>query len=524
MDSVIKLTKYLPRVDSKGNNRLAVQLVSVAAVSSILYATYKSVSDDNKKRQITSKEIPTPNSSYPYFGHMLSLGDSPWNTITQWHQELGPIIKLKMGAQTWIIVDDPALAHKIFVSNGAETSYRPKMVFPYKLSSMGGKGLVFSQPGAGLKENRTAALTVLAPRMIVDHYMGSIKHESVKLISRLMEDSKAEGGVDPIKSLELNSLNVIFSACFGKKYDSVNDPEFVAVSRLIEKGIKLAGVENDLATFLPAFSFVDYLAGSQVKMREFLDVEREPIMRGLVREAALREGPNVIKSLQEEAFQFTEDEVMILAIDLVGAGTDTISITLLWIFAILCHHPDVQEKAAREIDDFIASNQRTPDFTERTQVPYCISVIKECMRLRPTTPFGVPHAVVKDVEVNGYIIPGGSTVMVNMLSMHRQAHIYPDPEVFKPERFMNNLKTMQSAANGKLEERDHFNFGFGRRVCPGIYLAECELFYAFMQVFSRATIEPAGKMPDIDSSRNGGLTIPPLHYKVKFVKRESSLI
>lgn len=88
--------------------------------------------------------------------------------------------------------------------------------------------------------------------------------------------------------------------------------------------------------------------------------------------------------------------VIVIKVDLVGAGTDTISITLLWIFAILCHHPDVQEKAAREIDEFIESNQRTPDFTERTQVPYCISAIKECMRLRPTTPFGVPHAVAKD--------------------------------------------------------------------------------------------------------------------------------
>lgn len=83
-------------------------------------------------------------------------------------------------------------------------------------------------------------------------------------------------------------------------------------------------------------------------------------------------------------------------VDLVGAGTDTISITLLWIFAILCHYPEVQEKAAKEIDEFIALNQRTPDFTERTQVPYCISVIKECMRFRPTTPFGVPHSVVND--------------------------------------------------------------------------------------------------------------------------------
>lgn len=49
-----------------------------------------------------------------------------------------------------------------------------------------------------------------------------------------------------------------------------------------------------------------------------------------------------------------------------------------------------------------------------------------------------------------------------MESMHMRQDTYPNPEKFEPERFMNNLKTMQSAANGKLEERDHFNFGWGR--------------------------------------------------------------
>lgn len=82
--------------------------------------------------------------------------------------------------------------------------------------------------------------------------------------------------------------------------------------------------------------------------------------------------------------------------DLIAAGTDTISITLLWNFAIMCHHPEVQKKVAAEIDQFIKANGRVPQFTERTQVPYCISVMKECMRFRPTSAFGVPHAVRED--------------------------------------------------------------------------------------------------------------------------------
>lgn len=62
----------------------------------------------------------------------------------------------------------------------------------------------------------------------------------------------------------------------------------------------------------------------------------------------------------------------------------------------MCHHPEVQRAIAAEIDEFIALNGRTPIFTERTQLPYCVSVIKECMRYRPTSPFGLPHTTPND--------------------------------------------------------------------------------------------------------------------------------
>jgi cytochrome P450 len=151
----------------------------------------------------------------------------------------------------------------------------------------------------------------------------------------------------------------------------------------------------------------------------------------------------------------------------------------------MCHHPEVQKKAAAEIDDFVARNGHLPTFKERNEVPYCISVTKECMRYRPTGPFSLPHATTEDskwinsttntygyfflllircilVEVDGYFIPKGSTVIACNYGMHRLPEVYPKPEQFTPERFMNNIRTMQSAANGKPEDRDHYNFGWGR--------------------------------------------------------------
>lgn len=66
------------------------------------------------------------------------------------------------------------------------------------------------------------------------------------------------------------------------------------------------------------------------------------------------------------------------------------------------------------------------------------------------------------VLVDGYLIPKGAIIFPSMESMHMNPEVYTNPEVFYPERFSDNLQLMDSAAKGKLETRDHFNFGWGR--------------------------------------------------------------
>lgn len=60
------------------------------------------------------------------------------------------------------------------------------------------------------------------------------------------------------------------------------------------------------------------------------------------------------------------------------------------------------------------------------------------------------------------MFPKDCYIFSSMESLHTNPACYADPDTFVPDRFMNNQKTMQSAANGKLEERDHYNFGWGR--------------------------------------------------------------
>lgn len=85
-----------------------------------------------------------------------------------------------------------------------------------------------------------------------------------------------------------------------------------------------------------------------------------------------------------------------LLADLLGGGSDTISGTLSWMFAVLLHHQDVQEKLCIEVDTFIKEHNRLPEFTDREAMPYLIAVQKECMRYRPVT-----HLALHSAEEDG---------------------------------------------------------------------------------------------------------------------------
>lgn len=83
--------------------------------------------------------------------------------------------------------------------------------------------------------------------------------------------------------------------------------------------------------------------------------------------------------------------------DIILAGTDTTAVTVTWALAILVKYPEIQARMQAEIDHFRANNEgRMPTFQDRNEFPYMISVQKECMRYRATTPFGVPHVTTKD--------------------------------------------------------------------------------------------------------------------------------
>ena len=76
------------------------------------------------------------------------------------------------------------------------------------------------------------------------------------------------------------------------------------------------------------------------------------------------------------------------------------------------------------------------------------------------------------VVYNGYEFKKDDVLLTNMYQMHRRSPLHDKPDFFVPDRYLDTSKTMHVSANGDVDRRDHYNFGWGRRICPGIYLVK----------------------------------------------------
>ncbi|KAI0742504.1 cytochrome P450 [Daedaleopsis nitida] len=145
--------------------------------------------------------------------------------------------------------------------------------------------------------------------------------------------------------------------------------------------------------------------------------------------------------------------------------------TYIAFFLVMALNPEVQKKAQAELDA-VVGRDRLPEFGDRESLPYISALVKEVLRWHIVAPFGLLHNVAADDEYNGYLIPGGATVVVNIWGLSRDTKIYPDPERFIPERYLDKDGHLD------LEGKDPADivFGFGRRICPGRHFAESSLF------------------------------------------------
>lgn len=242
------------------------------------------------------------------------------------------------------------------------------------------------------------------------------------------------------------------------------------------------GSRNPWQKFLRFRQEIDNILYKEIReCRENADPSRTDILSLLI-------------AARDEAGQpMTDEELRDELMTLLFAGHETTATALAWALYAIHKTPSVREKLLEELD----SLGENPDPSTIFKLPYLNAVCCETLRLYPVAMLTFPRVAKVPLSLAGYDIQPGTILMGSIYLTYRREDIYPEPEKFKPERFLGK----------QYSPYEFLPFGGGARRCIGFAFAQFEMKIALAEILSRLELELIDN-GEVRLKRRGLVTAP----------------
>ncbi|CAJ0586736.1 unnamed protein product, partial [Mesorhabditis spiculigera] len=459
----------------------------------------------------------------PFIGnvHQINLAN-PAESMLAWRAKYGPVFTIWMPKPIVVLASHKTLQEAL-VKQGDAFAGRPTS-FLWSLFTRGrkdGDGIILCQKERW-QQNRMFALRTFSEfGMGGDMMAQKVMLQAETLVDHIRErmDGAKSMVFDPHYPLANCVGNIIHDLIIGKTF-AYGDAEFDRFKNLIDSTLKdvaswqmmMCDTYPFLARFFP--SFYRYKKNGFALQQWFLDeIERHEenlscdgdprdFMEAYLREMKYR--PN--------NENFNKLTLALTSGDLWTGGMETSVTTLRWAIMFLMYYPNIQEKLHEEIDTMLQGNR--VNFRDRHVLPYTMATLAELQRICNVLPWHIPHRVLSDAVVNGVPLPAGTDIMPQFGAVHTDPEAFPEPEVFRPERFLS--------PEGKFANRDDVNpFGLGKRQCLGEKLARHELFLLFVTILQEFRFEKIEGAPLPTLQRSPGMTSVPQAFNCRIYARRT---
>ncbi|BAY82336.1 cytochrome P450 [Calothrix parasitica NIES-267] len=183
----------------------------------------------------------------------------------------------------------------------------------------------------------------------------------------------------------------------------------------------------------------------------------------------------------ENGESMTDEELKDEMITILFAGHETTATALSWAFYQIYQNPDVIEKLQLELK----SLGENPNPLEIAKLPYLSAVCQETLRMYPVLPVLFPRIAKSPVKIAGIEFDAETVFMPSLYLVHYREDLYPDPEQFKPQRFLEK----------QYSPSEYFPFGGGSRRCLGYALALLEIKLVIATVISKYQLASSDDKP-----------------------------
>ncbi|XP_019085832.1 PREDICTED: cytochrome P450 71B8-like isoform X1 [Camelina sativa] len=417
---------------------------------------------------------------------------------------------LRFGVVPMVVFSSKEAAKEVRKTHDLETCTRPKLV-ANGLFSRNFKDIGFTQYGEDWREmKKLVGLELFSPK----------KHKSFRyiredegdlLVKKISKSAQTKTLINLRKSFFSFTAGTIFRIAFGQNF---REYSFIDMDKLEE--LVLEAETNvcilALTDFLPTgFGWlVDRISGRHSRMNNafskltnfFHHVIDEQLKIGQLQDnsnlvSAMLDMINVPTNLS--SLKITSDHLIAMMSDVVLAGVNAGTVTMIWLMAELTRHPRVMQKLQEEIRATLGSNKERITEEDLQKVEYLNLVIKETFRLHPSSPLLLPRETMSDIEIQGYHIPKNTHIKINTYTIGRDPNVWTNPEEFYPERFSN------SSISYKGQHYELLPFGAGRRSCPGMNLGITILELGLLNIlyFFDWSLPNGVTIEDIDMEEDG---------------------
>jgi cytochrome P450 family 135 len=388
----------------------------------------------------------------------------PLQTLEECQARYGDMFTIRLPHEgTWVFVSDPEVIKQVFT--GDPNLLHAGAANIVLLPVLGEHSVLLLDEPEHMAQRKLMLPAFHGPRM--QAYGEVMAQAAREEIDRWPTDA-------PVRMrprMQAVTLEVILRAVFG-----------------VEERERLSRLRDELRSTLnllsnPRRAIFMVLLGPE-RLRRFPPFRRniERVDRLLFEEIRSRRGTSdladrddilslLLQATHEDGHPMSDRELRDELMTLLVAGHETTATGLSWAAELLARHP--AEQARLEAD--VAGGDGA----------YLDAVIKETLRLRPVVAL-VLRKLVEPMEIGGRLLPAGASVAPSIHLVHRRPEIYPEPEQFRPERFLDQPAGTYT----------WIPFGGGVRRCLGGAFAEFEMSVVLRELVARRSLRPAGGPPE----------------------------
>jgi cytochrome P450 len=405
-------------------------------------------------------------------------------------QRHGDFFFARWGILDWIFVNHPEAIKTMLTQDGGEVFSAPGEANAILKPLVGNKSVMLLD-GARHRERR---------KLVMPQFHGErlkVYADLIQQITLKLMDEMSSG--QPFRAREVMqklTMRVILRAVFGlHEGDRYRRLESLLADRLN----MLSSPLSSTMVFFPFLqrNFGGWSPGAQLaaKAQEIDDLlyaeirERRAATDTVERDDVLS---LLLQARDEEGHGLTDEELRDELMALLVAGHETTATALAWSLYWTHHYPEIKAKIRQEIE----ANQAIADAIALTKLPYLGAVCNETLRIYPVAMVTFARMAHQPIELLGHTIDQPGTLLVaSIYLLHRRPELYPNPEEFRPERF---LERQYSAF-------EFMPFGAGARRCIGYALAMYELKIALGTMLTHYDLALASDRPVVPERR--GITL-----------------